>query len=99
MRGGEAPDHSHPPPYPADCPVTPPDLPTPSPRFLAAVWEVTGHRPWQIYGPLWRFGSPGAMVALLGASLSQLALHPPTYQAWDRATVRPQAVTPHQPAS
>uniref|UniRef100_A0A8B9NKM5 Uncharacterized protein n=1 Tax=Accipiter nisus TaxID=211598 RepID=A0A8B9NKM5_9AVES len=66
-------------------------------RFLAAVWEVTGHRPWQIYGPLWRFGSPGAMVALLGASLSQLALHPPTYQAWDRATVRPQAATPHHP--
>ncbi|KAM7074701.1 orphan sodium- and chloride-dependent neurotransmitter transporter NTT5 isoform 2-T2 [Ciconia maguari] len=55
-------------------------------RFLAAVWEVTGHRPWRLYGLLWRFGSPGAMVALLGASLGQLALRPPTYQAWDRAT-------------
>ncbi|XP_037230792.1 orphan sodium- and chloride-dependent neurotransmitter transporter NTT5 isoform X3 [Falco rusticolus] len=55
-------------------------------RFLAAVGEVTGHRPWRLYGPLWRFGSPGAMVALLGASLGQLALQPPTYQAWDRTT-------------
>ncbi|XP_074714198.1 sodium-dependent neutral amino acid transporter SLC6A17-like isoform X3 [Strix uralensis] len=55
-------------------------------RFLAVVWEVTGHRPWRLYGPLWRFVSPGAMVALLGASLGQLALHPPTYQAWDHTT-------------
>ena len=57
--------------------------------------KETGHQPWWLYRPLWRFASPGAMVAVLVTSLGQLALRPATYQAWDRTTVRPQAVTPH----
>ncbi|XP_064296589.1 orphan sodium- and chloride-dependent neurotransmitter transporter NTT5 [Phalacrocorax carbo] len=55
-------------------------------RFLADVGKETGHQPWWLYRPLWRFASPGAMVAVLVTSLGQLALRPATYQAWDRTT-------------
>nr|XP_025948494.1 sodium-dependent neutral amino acid transporter SLC6A17-like [Dromaius novaehollandiae] len=55
-------------------------------RFLADVEQMLGRRPWRLYGYMWRYGSLGAMLCLLLASLGQLCLSRPSYQAWDRDT-------------
>ncbi|XP_068785381.1 sodium-dependent neutral amino acid transporter B(0)AT2-like, partial [Struthio camelus] len=55
-------------------------------RFLADVEAMLGRPPWRLYGFLWRYGSPAAALGLLLASLGQLCLSRPSYQAWDRDT-------------
>lgn len=50
---------------------------------------MLGWRPWKLYSYMWRYGSVLAMLCLLLASLVNLCLGHPTYQAWDRAEVRP----------
>uniref|UniRef100_A0A8C8RG92 Transporter n=1 Tax=Pelusios castaneus TaxID=367368 RepID=A0A8C8RG92_9SAUR len=62
-------------------------------RFLADVEAMLGWRPWWLYGYMWRYGSLLAMLGLLLASLGQICLNPPTYQAW----VRTQAVETRLP--
>ncbi|XP_025052238.1 orphan sodium- and chloride-dependent neurotransmitter transporter NTT5 [Alligator sinensis] len=54
-------------------------------RFLSDIEDMLGWRPWKLYSYMWRYGSVLAMLCLLLASLVNLCLGHPTYQAWDRA--------------
>uniref|UniRef100_A0A7M4FG65 Transporter n=1 Tax=Crocodylus porosus TaxID=8502 RepID=A0A7M4FG65_CROPO len=54
-------------------------------RFLSDIEDMLGWRPWKLYSYMWRYGSVLAMLCLLLASLINLCLGHPTYQAWDQA--------------
>ncbi|XP_055016320.1 sodium-dependent neutral amino acid transporter SLC6A17-like [Boleophthalmus pectinirostris] len=51
-------------------------------RFMQDLEDMLGFRPCQIYFYLWKYVSPLCLIVLISASIIEMAISPPGYNAW-----------------
>lgn len=75
---------------PAALPCLPPPLPGPSfLRFFEDLKDMLGFTPYRFYYYMWKYITPILMMVLLGSSMVQLIMTPPSYSAWIEGEVSP----------
>lgn len=60
-----------------------------SPRFFEDLKDMLGFTPYRFYYYMWKFITPILMLVLLGSSVIQLIMTPPSYSAWIQEDVSP----------
>lgn len=65
-------------------------------RFMQDLEDMLGFRPYTVYFYLWKYVSPVCLIILISASIVEMAISPPGYNAWvqDLATERFQSYPP-----
>lgn len=51
-------------------------------RFMQDLEDMLGFRPCIIYFYLWKYVSPVCLIVLISASVVEMAISPPGYNAW-----------------
>uniref|UniRef100_A0A8C6TEW2 Transporter n=1 Tax=Neogobius melanostomus TaxID=47308 RepID=A0A8C6TEW2_9GOBI len=51
-------------------------------RFMQDLEDMLGFRPYKIYFYLWKYVSPFCLIVLISASIIEMAINPPGYNAW-----------------
>lgn len=65
-------------------------IPSPSllPRFFEDLKDMLGFTPFRFYYYMWKYVTPLLLILLLGSSVIQLGMTPPSYSAWLEDMVR-----------
>ncbi|KAF4109968.1 sodium-dependent neutral amino acid transporter SLC6A17 [Onychostoma macrolepis] len=65
-------------------------------RFMQDLEDMLGFRPYPVYFYLWKYVSPVCLIILISATVVEMAISPPGYNAWvqDLATERFQSYPP-----
>lgn len=64
-------------------------LPSPPARFMQDLEDMLGFRPYTFYYYMWRYVSPTILVALIAATVIEMAISPAGYNAWVESEVSP----------
>lgn len=51
-------------------------------RFMQDLEDMLGFRPYSVYFYLWKYVSPVCLIILISASVVEMAISPPGYNAW-----------------
>lgn len=51
-------------------------------RFMQDLEDMLGFRPYMIYFYLWKYVSPLCLIVLISATVIEMAISPPGYNAW-----------------
>ncbi|XP_060786821.1 sodium-dependent neutral amino acid transporter SLC6A17 [Neoarius graeffei] len=65
-------------------------------RFMQDLEDMLGFKPYRLYFYLWKYVSPACLLVLITASIIEMAISPPGYNAWvqDQALERFQSYPP-----
>lgn len=51
-------------------------------RFMQDLEDMLGFRPYSVYFYLWKYVSPVCLIILISATVVEMAISPPGYNAW-----------------
>lgn len=51
-------------------------------RFMQDLEDMLGFKPYKFYFYLWKYVSPACLIVLITASVIEMAINPPGYNAW-----------------
>lgn len=51
-------------------------------RFVQDLEDMLGFKPYKVYFYLWKYVSPCCLIVLITASVIEMAISPPGYNAW-----------------
>lgn len=51
-------------------------------RFVQDLEDMLGFKPYKFYFYMWKYVSPSCLIVLIAASVIEMAINPPGYNAW-----------------